>query len=150
MDFPIGRFQIGIGAIIEHVPTGKILLLRRSSDIEFAPRIWDDVGGRMRDLETPEDTLRREINEETGIDDIEIIKPIDVSHYFRGEKKAANQMVVIHFWCTTKTMDVTLSNEHTEFAWINPEKADRLIEDPSLRLCLERFLKEKKLSKFNS
>ncbi len=59
-----GRFFIGIGAIIEHIPTGKILLLRRSSNVEFAADIWDDVGGRMRDFETPEETLRREVFEE--------------------------------------------------------------------------------------
>ncbi|GAG76826.1 unnamed protein product [marine sediment metagenome] len=56
----------------------------------------------MRDFETSEDTLRREVYEETGIQEINIKKPLDVSHYYRGERKAENQMIVINFWCTTK------------------------------------------------
>ncbi|MHA1947782.1 MAG: NUDIX domain-containing protein [Candidatus Hodarchaeales archaeon] len=138
-----GKFQIGIGAIIEHIPTKRILLLRRSSDLEFAPNIWDDVGGRMRDLETPEDTLQREIYEETGIQEINLIKPLDVSHYYRGERKAENQMIVINFWCTTTTIEVTLSKEHSEFKWVLPEEAIDLIEDSSLQNSLKKFIEEK-------
>ena len=82
-----GRFYIGIGCILEDPQTGNILLLRRSSHLEFAPQIWDDVGGRMREFETPEETLRREIKEETGIENLKVIKPISVSHYYRGEKR---------------------------------------------------------------
>ncbi|GAG76828.1 unnamed protein product [marine sediment metagenome] len=37
-----GKFQIGIGAIIEHIPSGNKLLLRRSSNLDFAPNIWED------------------------------------------------------------------------------------------------------------
>jgi 8-oxo-dGTP pyrophosphatase MutT (NUDIX family) len=138
-----GKFQIGIGAIIEHIPSGKILLLRRSSKLKFAPDIWDDVGGRMRNFETPEDTLRREVYEETGIQEIDIIKPLDVSHYYRGERKTENQMIVLNFWCTTTIMDVTLSKEHSEFKWILPEEALDLIEDSSLQYTLKRFNDEK-------
>ena len=138
-----GKFQIGIGAIIEHIPSGKILLLRRSSNLEFAPNIWDDVGGRMRDFETSEDTLRREVYEETGIQEVNVVKSLDVSHYYRGERKAENQMIVINFWCTTTNMDVILSSEHSEFRWILPEEAIGLIEDPSLQHSMKRFIEEK-------
>ena len=141
-----GKFQIGIGAIIEHIPTGKILLLRRNADAEFAADIWDDVGGRMRNFETPDDTLRREIYEETGIKDIEIQKPINVSHYYRGEKKAENQMIVVNFWCKTMTKKVRLSNEHSEFKWVLPEEALALIKDPSLLVSLKQYIKEKELT----
>ena len=138
-----GRFCIGIGAIIEHIPTGKILLLRRSSDVEFAADIWDDVGGRMRDFETPEETLRREVFEETGLQKITIIKPVDVSHYYRGEKKAENQMIVITYWCKTTKLDINLSFEHVEHKWVLPEEALSLITDPNLISNIRRFIEEK-------
>ncbi|MHA2073932.1 MAG: NUDIX domain-containing protein [Candidatus Hodarchaeales archaeon] len=138
-----GRFYIGVGAIIEHIPTSKILLLRRSSDVEFAADIWDDVGGRMRDFETPEEALRREIFEETGLQKIIIIKPVDVSHYYRGEKKAENQMIVITYWCKTTKFDINLSFEHVEHKWVFPEEALTLVTDTNLINNIRRFIEEK-------
>lgn len=140
-----GLFYIGIGAIIEHNLNGKILLLRRCSEAEFAPNIWDDVGGRMRDLELPEETLKREIFEETGIEKLEILKPIDVSHYYRGEKKPENQMVVITYWCKTPSMDIKLSPEHDKYKWVSPEDAFSLLTDTNLKRNVKRFIEEKKL-----
>lgn len=140
-----GKFYIGIGAILEHVSSGKILLLRRSSDAEFAASIWDDIGGRMKDFETPEETLRREVHEETGIQDINILKPIDVSHYYRGDRSVENQMIVINYWCQTTTKKVKMSLEHNDFKWVYPEEALILIEDSSLRYSIKRFIEEKKL-----
>ena len=93
-----------------------------AGDVEFAADIWDDVGGRMRDFETPEETLRREVFEETGLQKITIIKPVGVSHYYRGEKKAENQMIVITYWCKTTKFDINLSSEHVEHKWVFQKK----------------------------
>jgi len=138
-----GRIYIGIGAIIENTMTGKILLLRRSGKVEFAKNIWDDVGGRMRPFETPEETLRREVYEETGITELEIIKPIDVSNYYRGERTAENQMIVITYWCKTASLNVKLSAEHDQYKWLSPEEALALINDFSLKNNVKKFIQEK-------
>lgn len=143
-----GTFSVGIGAVIEHETTGFILLLLRSSAVGFAPNIWDDVGGRMRQFETPEETLRREIFEETGITDFIIRKPIDVSNYYRGEKKAENQMVVITYWCQTATTEIILSPEHDQFQWVTPDKGLTITDDPNLQRTLHIFIKEKKREQF--
>ncbi len=147
MDSNEGRFYIGIGAIIEHEITKKILLLRRSSEVDFARNIWDDIGGRMRQFETPEETLRREVHEETGISDFNIIKPFDVSNYYRGERKAENQMVVITYWCQTIITDINLSSEHDQFQWITPGKALTITDDPNLHRTIQRFVEEKRIGK---
>jgi len=139
-----GRFCIGIGVIMENKITGTILLLRRSSDLEFGAGIWDDIGGRMHQFETPEEALRREVSEETGLSDFVILKPIDVSNYYRGEKKAENQMVVITYWCQTDKLDITLSPEHDAYQWLSPKKALTLTEDPNIQRLIQQFMDEKR------
>jgi 8-oxo-dGTP diphosphatase len=139
------RFQIGIGAIIEHIETEKILILHRSPNIDFYSNQWDDVGGRMKQFENPEKTLQREIREETGINHIEVVKPLEVSHYFRGERKAENEMIVINYWCRTSESEVFLSEEHDDFRWVYPKEALRLTEDPQIKSVIKRFIQEKSL-----
>ena len=56
--------------------------------MEF-PDSWEDIGGRLGPSESPEEGLRREIFEETGIKDIEIIKPLTMFHVFRHNEKKA-------------------------------------------------------------
>ncbi|MHA2247176.1 MAG: NUDIX domain-containing protein [Candidatus Hodarchaeales archaeon] len=141
-----GKFIIGIGAIIESSKSGKILLLHRAPTLDFASDQWDDVGGRMQQFENPEETLQREVKEETGISQIVIIKPIDVSHYFRGSKNADNEMIVITYWCKTTSDEVTLSTEHDDFRWVSPEDALSLIEDPPLKKNIHKFIEEKNVT----
>ena len=140
-----GKFMIGIGAIIEHSRSGKILLLHRAPSIEFASDQWDDVGGRMHQFETPEETLHREVKEETGLSSVNIVKPIDVSHYFRGEKNADNEMIVITYWCTTPSDEIILSTEHDDYRWVFPEEAISLIDDPHLKRNIRRYIEERKV-----
>ncbi len=145
MSFKEGKFSIGIGAIIEHSRSGKILLLHRNPSIDFASDQWDDVGGRMRQFETPEETLRREVKEETGINNVKIVKPIEASYYFRGVKIADNEMIVITYWCKTTSDKIILSTEHDDYRWVFPEEALSLIEDPPLKISLQRFIEEKSI-----
>jgi len=66
---------VSLGAIIEQKETGKILLVKRADDYDFRPGEWEFMSGRMNQYEEPEDALRREVKEETGLD-VEITKLI--------------------------------------------------------------------------
>jgi 8-oxo-dGTP diphosphatase len=115
----------------------KILLLKRSPEDDLAPRIWDYIGGRLMPSENPEETLLREIMEETGIKCISIVKPINISKVYG--------MIIVVYWCKTQTSNIELSSEHTEFKWIDPEEALTFTEDKELNKNIQRFLEEKKL-----
>ena len=139
-----GRFQVGIGVILEHAFSKEILLLRRSENVDYGRSLWDNIGGRMNQNENPEDSLRREVKEETGITDLTIIKPLNISHYFRGDKIPENETIVINFWCQTQTENVTLSEEHDYHKWIHPEEALSLNLHPTLKDTILKFLQQKK------
>ncbi|MBN1329579.1 MAG: NUDIX domain-containing protein [Candidatus Heimdallarchaeota archaeon] len=139
-------FLVAVTAIIENNTTGKILLIRRSNTSEDSPGYWEDVGGRLKKNEEPEIGLRREIQEETGITDIEIVKPLTVFHVFRkGLETAENELMGISYWCKTNTKEVTISFEHSEYQWVNPEEAVLMVNHPVFKKYLEIQIAEKKL-----
>ncbi len=138
----VGRFLVAVGAIIEHSPTGKILLLKRSPKKDFSGGIWEYITGRMNQFEEPRDALRREIKEEAGIE-VTIIKPTSTYHIFRGERTAENELVGIMHWCTVDSDKIVLSEEHTEYKWVSPEEALKMIQKPSMQNDIKAYMREK-------
>ena len=133
-----GRFLVAVGAIIEHAESGLILLLKRSQNVAFLPGVWEDIGGRLKQFEEPEDALRREVREESGLE-IEIIRPINIFHLFHGERTADNEMIIITYWCSSHCEHVVLSHEHSDYRWLPPREALGLAEHEGVRSDLEAF-----------
>src|SRR3989338_688134 len=113
--------QIGVKAIIEK--DNKILLLKRSEKYEHLTNCWDIPGGRINFGEEPEEGLRREIKEETGLELKEIKKIIDAATVFKNEER---HIVRITYLCTVEEGKEGLSNEHTHIEWIPKEKIKEL------------------------
>lgn len=141
-----GRFQVSMGAIIEHPTEDKILLLKRTPKADFSPGIWEEITGRLDQDEAPFVGLRREIMEEAGIE-VEIIKPLSIFHFYRGEKIPENELVGIIYWCKSKTDQVTISDEHTDYKWLLPQEALNLVEHEGVKKDIETYIKEKNSSR---
>ncbi len=133
--------MVAVGAVIEHIESGKILLLKRAETAEYLAGIWEDPMGRMKQYEEPEEALKREIKEECGLE-IEIFKPIAVFHEYRGEKMPENELVGITYWCKAKSDQVTLSQEHSAYQWVLPQVALGMVEHPGVRKDIESLIKE--------
>jgi 8-oxo-dGTP pyrophosphatase MutT (NUDIX family) len=83
--------------------------------------------------------LFREIKEELGITELEIVKLIRVWHLFRGSEKVDNELIGITYHCQTLSDRVVLSNEHQAYAWVMPQEAMNLIKVEGIRKDVEVF-----------
>ncbi len=119
-------YHIGVKAIIYN-PNNHILILKRSGR-----DYWDLPGGRIQEGERVQDTLYREIREETGLMALDDI----ISHglYLTSIKFPVNDQTIglIFYYHTcriTKEAPIILSPEHSEFRWTRVEEARSLLSD---------------------
>lgn len=138
----IGKYMIGVGCVMEHVPTGKILCLLRDGT-DFQKGAWELMYGRIDQHEELFEALHREVKEETGIDGFKIERLLRIWHIYRGEKSPETEIHGFTFHCTTHSQDVTLSAEHDQYKWVSPEEAIDLISVDGIREDAKLFLANK-------
>ncbi|SRR3989338_8603354 len=118
------------GAVIFRIENGKpyYLILRYHSGH------WEFAKGHIEEGESNEETVKREIEEETGIKEIKIIHGFKeyVKYFFKAsyglkgeEKKKAPWIfkLVVFYLAQTKETEVKISEEHKDFAWLPYENA---------------------------
>ena len=85
---------------------------------------WDFPKGHIEAGEDPQTAAMRELQEETGIRDARLVP--DFTHsmrYFYRKAGEGMMKVVIYFLADTLTGEVTLSHEHSGYAWLPYEDA---------------------------
>jgi len=93
----------------------ECLILKLPLNKEFPQEAWMLPGGRINEDEQPEQGLKREILEETGLD-AKILMPVHVARW--GNERPPKYSVF--FLCKlVGKQRVSMSNEHTESAWIS-------------------------------
>lgn len=110
------KFGVATKAIIKN-KEGKYLVLYKSETEEINPNEIDIPGGRMKFGENPEESLKREVEEEIGIM-IEIIKPSRVWGLIKGDL----HLVGITFLAKYISGEFRLSGEHTKYGWADKEE----------------------------
>ncbi|MFA6081038.1 MAG: NUDIX hydrolase [Patescibacteria group bacterium] len=106
----------------------KYLMTKRVSfdpkDREFYPYVWQFPGGGLEFGETPEETAKREMIEEIGVE-IEIVSLIpkvytEVRHNWQG--------IFVCFLCKLKNekSKIILNHEASEYNWFELEQISKL------------------------
>lgn len=114
---------------------GKILILKRSDTDDHKPGVWETVGGGMDREESPQRALLREISEETGLV-VNVGSPFNV---FTFKKDTGEFKVGITFLCEYLGGEVVLSDEHTDYRWVDPQEFADMESVPSLHEEIARY-----------
>lgn len=98
---------------------------------------WEFPKGHIEGTESEEETVKREVAEETGIGDLKIIPGFKkyIKYFFRQYKENVSEedrrkgktpwvfKLVVFFIAETNTKEVKISGEHTEFLWLPIKEA---------------------------
>jgi len=120
---------------------GKILLHRRSDN-----KTWALPGGTMETGEGIDESVRREVKEETGLEiEPESIvgiysNPKHVIEYSDGEVR---QEFSICFACKVTGGKLQISEESLELAFFSPQEIEQLAMHPSIRLRIKDYLEHR-------
>ena len=113
-----GPRKQAVVAIIQQ--SNKFLLVKRSDYIETAKGYWCPVSGGIRENETQEQALKREVMEEVGLDVVAVKKICEIPSH--------DNSFLLHFWTTniiSGTAKIT-SNEATNIKWVTVDEMKNL------------------------
>ncbi len=98
---------------------------------------WQPITGGVEENETFEETAIREVNEEIGV--THNIELIDIGYSFEFIDHNKNHIEKVFGLEISPETDIVLSEEHTEFKWVNGQVAiDQFLKYPKNK---EGFMK---------
>lgn len=130
--------ELSIGAVLFNFKYKKpyFLLLHYNSGH------WDFPKGNKETGETDQETILREIREETGIVDINIYEDFRKEVFYNYKrKKSLISKEVIYFLAKTSNWDVILSKEHIGYKWESYSSALDIITYENSRTILRQAFK---------
>lgn len=103
------HLHIAIGIIRD--AQQRIFLTQRSADSHMANK-WEFAGGKLEAGETPEQALKRELNEEVGIDVIGFQSFMTIEHQFDDRR------VTLHFFLVEEWLGEPYGREGQPQRWV--------------------------------
>lgn len=113
----------------------EFLLLKRS-DNEVFPGIWQMVSGGIEKGEKAFETAKRELFEETGLIPEKFWVVPQVNSFY-SQKKDDICMVPVFAALVNHNGNVTISEEHQDYMWVNKDKAKELLAWPGQRKAVD-------------
>lgn len=135
-------FEKSAGAVLYRKHNGKpeYLLLHYPSK---KGGHWDFPKGHVEKDEAELDTVRREVEEETGFKDIRIDEGFKtyIKYFFRAYDDSKKTVMKIVDFYTAEVLDdkePKISDEHIDFAWLSYEEAHERITYKKSKEILEK------------
>lgn len=135
-------FHLGIKALVRN-NNGEVLVLHANpkTNHKTTPDHWDLPGGRIQRDEDIISALRREATEEIGVEKIKVIRLFDASISKLRLKHEDYGLILFTYLCDIdNTENIQLiDNEHTEFRWVNPKEAAKLLSNKFSDECIKKI-----------
>jgi 8-oxo-dGTP diphosphatase len=128
------QLQVGVKVIIKNSDGLYLFIQRRKILPGHNQHSWDIPGGRISPDEALLDALRRELDEEVGVDFNEIPELINAQDIFVPTKDL--HVVRLTYLVDMETPAITLSDEHLDYKWLSIEDVLQLYVEPYLKETL--------------
>lgn len=123
------------GAVIFRMDGGQRLYLL----LHYESGHWEFVKGKIEKGEEDKDTVVREAREETGITDLNFVFGFRerIEYFYRREGQTIHKEVIF-FLAETKARDVTISDEHIGFEWLEYDSAMKRLTFDNAKKILKK------------
>jgi dATP pyrophosphohydrolase len=127
----------------------QFLLLKRSEGQPY-PELWQMVTGKIKENENAYQTAMREIKEETGLVPVQLWVAPTVNSFYEPKDEYICLLPV--FAAKVETDQVKVSDEHTEYQWVDKITAQKLLawegQRKAVQIIEDYFLNEKSFFHF--
>jgi|SRR5674476_403308 len=127
----------------------QFLLLKRSAQ-KIYPGLWQMVSGHVKKGETAVQTVLRELKEETGLGPFRLWVAPNINSFYSPDDNSISIIPV--FAAQVKNNNVLISDEHSEFKWVNSEEAKTILawegQRRSVDIIKEYFTNQMRFLKF--
>jgi 8-oxo-dGTP pyrophosphatase MutT (NUDIX family) len=130
------RHERSAGFVVYRHPSGQA---EREYLLLDYGRHWDYPKGHVEKDEDDLSAAKRELAEETGITDIEVIEGFahTIVYFFRSKRDGLIRKQVVFFIGRTDASDIRLSHEHVGHAFLPYAAARKRLTYPSARKVLD-------------
>lgn len=96
---------------------GRILIAKRPAG-KSLPGLWEFPGGKLKDGETPEAALVRELLEELGL----TVTPADLTPLTFASHDYADFHLFMPLYLCRRWQGTPVAHEHDDIAWVRPDE----------------------------
>lgn len=124
----------GINTIITD-SQDRVLVIKRKSNVEFSPNLWDLPGGKVEKNESLQGAVKRETKEETGLTVEPESNHFYIFHYPNGK------IDIYAFRAKVIGGNIQIDDKHSAVRWVSRRTWRDLDYTPSVTATLIEFFK---------
>jgi 8-oxo-dGTP pyrophosphatase MutT (NUDIX family) len=131
------KFERSAGVLLfRDTAEGRVFLL-----LDYGNH-WDYPKGHVEKGEDDRTAALRELAEETGITDAELLPDFarEITYIFKSRHGGLIKKTVVFFLARTEESTVTISHEHVGYEWLSPETARKRLSYATARSVLDHAL----------